>query len=548
MSQKQAYLKLTALFWYVVFPACTRSHDIFAPSLWHSARTAATAGTLSSSEDAGEPAEPPPMIAVGDGRLLGRWQGNTREFLGIPYAKAPVGALRFMPSEPAQAWSDTRDASAFGPACPQGKSSVAMSGPQSEDCLTLNVFTPRATPARPALPLLPVMVFIHGGAFVTGGSSSARAELLSDAGPVVVVTINYRLGALGYLSLPALDAARPGLPSGSDGIRDQQLALQWVRDHVAAFGGDANNVTVFGESAGAMSACLHLLAPGSRSLRRRVILESGVCLSGSLAGNTKPESHALSQALVDALCAGQSDALACLRAQPLEALMNWGADRTMFGAGWGPTIEGEGGVLPDTPERLLGELDDAPALIVGVNKDEWAFFELTQRDREVSSLAQLTEAIEAVFGDRAAAIAAEYPAAVDEDAAEAYVQLMTDAKLRCPARTLARLAAAHGARPYVYSFEAVPAYHSSELDFVWGSALNPLLGRGPLQSAMQSYWTRFAIEGTPRADSAPEWPAYALGSEAYMTLVNEPAASAPFGPKCDFWDNLNRSGAAVAPL
>jgi para-nitrobenzyl esterase len=537
----------------VLLSDCSRSHDIDPPSL-SAADGRAGGGALTGNadaganeEDAGEPPAPPPLVQIANGPLQGKNVGDTREFLGIPYAKAPQGALRFAPPQAAERWMEMRDASTFGPACPQGKSTVAMMGPQSEDCLSLNVFMPAAALQGPALP---VLVFIHGGAFVTGGSGSTRPELLANAGPIVVVTINYRLGALGYLSLPALDASRPGAPSGSDGIRDQQLALRWVQDNIASFGGDPKNVSVMGESAGAMSACVHLLSPSSQALRQRVIMESGVCLSGSLAGNSKQKSSALSQALADELCAGQSDQLACLRAQPLDALMNWGYERTLFGAGWGPTIEGEGGVLPAAPEQLIARASMPAPFILGVNADEWAFFQLTSRDGKAANLSGLHDAIVYNFGEAAApAIEAQYPAPSDEEANEVYVQLMTDAKLRCPTRTFARLMAARGGSPYVYSFEATPAYHSAELEYVWGSPLLSAFGRGPLMQAMQGYWTGFAIDGRPHAAAAPDWPAYTREvAESYLVLNDELSSGAPFAPQCDFWDGLNSAGAGITPL
>jgi para-nitrobenzyl esterase len=167
-------------------------------------------------------------IETTEGPIMGKQVGVTREFLGVPYGKA----ARFSPPMAADSWSDTRDATQFGPSCPQPRSSLASMGVQSEDCLSVNVYAPGEAAGH-----LPVIVFIHGGAFVTGGSSQYDGKILSESG-VVVVTFNYRLGALGFLSLPALDETRDGAPSGSDGLRDQQLALHWVQDNIAAFGGD----------------------------------------------------------------------------------------------------------------------------------------------------------------------------------------------------------------------------------------------------------------------------------------------------------------------
>jgi para-nitrobenzyl esterase len=472
--------------------------------------------------------------------------GNVREFLGLPYAKPPIGRLRFAAAEPAEAWRDIRDATRFGPVCPQGKSPTAMTGPSAEDCLTLNVFAPQQAHGAAALP---VMVFLHGGAFVTGGSSAFHPESLAGVGPVVIVTVNYRIGALGFLSLPALDAARPGVASGSDGIRDQQLALRWVQKNIAAVGGDPHDVTVFGESAGSMSACLHLLAPSSQALRKRVIMESGTCLSGGMAAKTKEKSVALSQALADDLCPGAKDQLACLREQPIDALTDWGADHDIFGAGWGPTIEGEGGVLPEAPEQLLAKQNSLAPFIIGVNQNEWLYFQITGRDPVLTSIAALDDRIVALFGDQAARVEAQYPATSDAEANDAYVQLMTDIRLRCPTRTFARMAAARRATPHLYSFEEGPAYHSLELGYLFGDPLVLAFGGAPLSQAMQVYWTQFALNGAPDSVSPFAWPAYDRQSERYSKLADPPTASSGFAPQCDFWDDfVSSTGTVIAPL
>ena len=179
---------------------------------------------------------------------------GTRIFLGVPYGAPPVGALRFRPPQPASGWgATTRLATTFGPSCPQPAGALSAQGPQSEDCLSLNVYA-----AKRAINA-PVMVFIHGGGFVTGAGNQFDGQTLAEASNVIVVTINYRLGLLGLLALPELDAERGGTPSGNDAFRDQQLALAWVRDNIRAFGGDPANVTVFGQSAGADK---HLRAAG----------------------------------------------------------------------------------------------------------------------------------------------------------------------------------------------------------------------------------------------------------------------------------------------
>jgi para-nitrobenzyl esterase len=526
----------------VALSGCTVSHDLarlHAQNTNHlddmvmSSAPDAAASQLDASADASSPAVIPiPVIAIATGEMQGKLVGDTREYLGIPYAKAPVDALRFAPPQALSHWDGMLDVTAFGPSCPQGTSTVAIPGAQSEDCLTLNVFVPNSTTQTG----LPVMVFIHGGAFVTGGSSQTRGELLSDAGPVVVVTINYRLGPLGFLALPELDQARSNAPSGSDGIRDQQLALHWVHDNIEVFGGDPHNVTVFGESAGSMSACIHLVSPASSSLRQRVIMESGTCLSGGMAAKTRETGYALSQSLVSDLCGDTGDVLACLRNLPSDQLVGWGVGHDIFGAGWGPTIEGD--VLPDKPEVLLAHATDTPAFLIGVNKNEWLYFQLTGRDHMLTSVDDLNTAIETLFGDHASAVEAQYPADDDDDANDVYVDLMTDIRLRCPTRRLLRIAAGAGASGRAYSFEQGAAYHSAELSYVFGDAVRQAFAPDPLQDTMQAYWTAFARTGSPSAPDSPDWPVFDSQTSAYMTLLDPPTVATDFAANCDFWDQL----------
>ncbi|MBP6729758.1 MAG: carboxylesterase family protein, partial [Microthrixaceae bacterium] len=212
-------------------------------------------------------------VTIDSGPIEGKLVGSTRAFLGIPYAAAPVGDLRFRSPQPVEPWTDTRAYTEVGPGCPQSPVFVTT---VSEDCLTLNVWTP----AAPSSAALPVMVFLHGGAFVggSGGQINYDGQRLSESGRVIVVTINYRLGPLGFLSHPALAAEDPAhATSGMYGLEDQTAALAWVKANAAAFGGDPGNVTIFGESAGGISACLHLVMPASAGLFDRAIIESGPC-------------------------------------------------------------------------------------------------------------------------------------------------------------------------------------------------------------------------------------------------------------------------------
>lgn len=469
------------------------------------------------------------------GLVEGTLAGTVRAFLGIPYAKPPVGPLRFMPPEPPTAWSGVREVKAYGPSCPQPESVVAAPGTKSEDCLTLNVFTPRAATRK-----LPVMVWIHGGGFVTGGSNQYDGARLASEG-LVVVTINYRLGPLGFLSHPQLDAAR-SLPSGNDGLRDQQLALSWVHDNIAAFQGDPDNVTVFGESAGAISTCLHMVSPSTRGLARRFITQSGSCV-GNFLISSKQQSDALGMELSSALCAGAPDAIACLRGQEPSLLASWMIQRGISGPGWNPVVNPDDPLVPEPALSLIGAGKHVVGeVIVGTNENEWGLFG-TVLAVDASTKAKVEAIIDQSFPPYAAsALKAQYTAGVsDATATEAYKRLMTATMLRCPTRALARALIAKGSPVYLYSFEEGLAVHGFEIPYVFRTP-QPALGIldvEPLGGVMQGYWARFAESGDPNQPGTLDWPRFELESDRHMTFKNPPSVGQGlWRADCDLWESL----------
>jgi para-nitrobenzyl esterase len=524
------------------------------------------------------------QATITQGGLNGKAAGSTCEYLGVPFGAPPTGALRFMPPQPAAGWSTVRDATKAGPSCVQASSLLGAVGTQDEDCLSVNVYTPKVAPAQP----LPVMVFIYGGAFTSGSASLYDGQGLSEKGPVVVVTMNYRLGALGFLALPELDGQRSGKPSGSDGIRDQQLALQWVKDNIATFHGDASNVTVFGESAGSMSTCIHMVSPGSQGLANRYIMESGACVGKSTLLNTEAQAVALSNELGAAFCSaagdggaasagGPEDVLTCLRAQDPTKLMTWVPPATdvqtginallgnLLGPPFAPTVEGPGGVLPDLPANLIatGKFNKDATVLAGTNVNEWGLFVdlatnpilggSSSSPLNITTSAQLNQGMEKIFGtDGAQMLEAEYPS-TDATAAQVFVDLVTDYAFRCPTRDLAKAAMAQGTKNYyLYSYEIGPAWHSFELVPLFNVSQLVLLGAAmPSQGyvdQMQGYWTQFATTGNPSGPisaSAPAWPAYLPTNEQYMRLLDPtPMASVDLkSTQCDFWDNFNATPA-----
>jgi para-nitrobenzyl esterase len=507
------------------------------------------------------------MASVTQGALKGALATDTCEYLGIPYGVPPTGALRFMPPQPAAAWKGTRNATQLGATCMQASGlGAAGGGSASEDCLFVNVYTPQHLPAKP----LPVMVFIHGGAYTIGSGGQYDPRGLSEAGPVVAVTFNYRLGALGFLALPELDAQRTGAPSGSDGIRDQQLALKWVKDNIATFGGDPGNVTVFGESAGAMSTCIHIASPGSQGLAQRFLMESGSCVNGPLLG--KPaDRYELSGELLASVCPSDADggagALDCLRAASADAINAWTPSMAQLtalggtaaltgnalGAPFYPIVEGAGGVLPDTPENLIraGQFAKSATVAAGTNAHEWGLFAVTlaslgASNLQVTTVAQLQAGITQIFGaTRAAAVETQYQVnqATDAMAQQIYIDLVTDYTFRCPARDLARLMLAHGTSTfYLYLYDFGRSYHSDELPALFTiGGLGSLGGTPPtpaLAKDMKAYWTQFAATGSPNGPgTSVMWPEYATATDEHLVLADPPMAGSQLDMNnCDFWD------------
>jgi para-nitrobenzyl esterase len=477
------------------------------------------------------------LVTVAEGKLQGKLTGNTRLFLGIPYAEPPVGALRFQPPKPVAPWTTTRAATDFGAPCPQNPGALAAPGTQSEDCLSLNVFAPTGASK------LPVLVWIHGGAFIAGGSSQYDSARLAGEGPIVVVTLNYRLGALGFLSLSALDEARGDSPSGNDGIRDQQLALAWVKKNIAAFGGDPDNVTIAGESAGSQSACVHMVSPKSAGLGKRYILESGTCVGG-LPTRDKAAANATGQKLADALCPGAADVLACLRDKAPTDLISWGAMDGIFGAGWSPLADADDDVLPELPLATFARAGQNKGdLLLGTNKNEWGLFlAIDSSAPPINSVASFNAAVEKQFGATVSPALEQHYAPTDDTAQASFVQLMTDAVFRCPARGLARAVSAGGSKVFLYSFEEGTAYHAFEIPYVLGvpnAQLSAATLVEPARASIQAYWRQFAKVGDPNVAGQPTWPAYTQAGDQNMTLqaasvVNTNLAQAD----CDFWSTV----------
>jgi para-nitrobenzyl esterase len=497
-----------------------------------------------------------PVIATASGPLAGLASGATCTYQGVPFAAPPVGPLRWKPPQPPASWTSPRP-SAPASGCPQVASPFGAAS-TTEDCLYLNVWAPPSALTGKGTSPAPVMVFVPGGAFEWGSGTFELYDgtKLAAATGNIVVTINYRLGALGFLSNPALRAEDPAHPSaGNYAFEDQVAAFQWVKKNAGAFGGDASNVTIFGESAGGTSMFLHLVSPKSRGLFDHVMIESGWAPYGS---------GALTQAVADANGATLAAALgckatlapaallACLRAaSPTDLLdavtVKGGGVQAPTGVDWLPVVDGFD--LPDDPRKLFasGAFTKVPTLI-GNNENEGTLFVLLATPTSNTSYVALEEA---QWPGQGAAIAEEYPIASFGGSYDAAASAaLTDGSFLCAGRRVARAIASAGAPTFRYDFDhaikfllpGLGAFHGSELLFVFGnkietSSLQP--DELPLSQAMMGYWGGMAASGNPNGMGRFAWPAYTLGTEPEivldLTLSTETELKKA---QCDFWDAL----------
>ena len=488
-------------------------------------------------------AEPQPIaldVAVTGGVVRGvigePARPGLRQYHGIPYAAPPVGELRWAPPAPVAPWDGVLDASAPGPVCiqrthvgvafydpPEG----ATLPPQSEDCLTLNVWTE----ARHVAELRPVMVWIHGGGLQAGSGSMQSGHLLAKHG-AVVVTINYRLGRLGFLSHPGLSAS--GGVSGNQGYRDQIQALEWVRDNIANFGGDRDNVTIFGESAGAYSVSVLQASPLARGLFHRAIGQSGGAfhpMTHRMAPRTySPAAESVGLEFADALLAGQEDrSVAALRRVPAARILEVAESSPLFNTfEYLTTVDGE--VLPDDVGTIFaaGRQADVPVL-VGSNADEGTAL-LAHFTRFMGTgIAGFETFAAGMLPEAQGEIATVYPADTDSSAMEAWANLFTDLTFTYPQRAWARSMGPLRSDAYLYWFTWVPpipgseaygSFHGSFQMYIFGDlhAFNavPTDADRRMADVLARTWVRFARTGDPNGGELPAWPAHTRGNEAYL--------------------------------
>lgn len=495
-----------------------------------------------------DPAASSRIVTIGDGTVRGVVSARGQAFLGIPFAAPPVGELRFAPPAAVIPWREVRAADRIGAACPQP--ALLVAGNSAEDCLTLNVYAPHNAGKGV---VFPVMVWLYGGALAIGSNAQYDPSILAERQGVIVVVPNYRVGVLGFLAHPALRG--PG--EGNYGVLDQQAALLWVKRNIAAFGGDAGNVTLFGESAGALSTCVHLLLPGSRELFQRAILQSDSCAQPD---TTLPRAEAEAGGLMmarDLGCNDERTALACLRRVPETKLYRATSHRRGNGGrdGWAPMTGGD--VLPGPPYQAFSAGGGAVVpVLMGSNHDEGRLFanfktfslSLGTRKAYEDTVAS------AVPGD-IAPVLKEYADVAANSYYRAFADIVTDSHFSCPILTMNRLLGGRAAF-YAYEFDdprapislprapftpAMGSYHAAEIAYVFQRpwALSDPRDFDDKQQALagriQRAWGAFAH--TSRPSATPAWQVFD-GARPYALSVRQTGYVEDFAVRhrCAFWN------------
>jgi para-nitrobenzyl esterase len=499
-----------------------------------------------------------PVVATKSGKIEGKFENGLYIFRGIPYAAPSVGELRWLPPQPVKKWDGIRQAREFGSIAPQtvmpvGPFGQAPQPPQSEDCLYLNVWTPGLDDAR-----RPVMVWIHGGAFTIGSGSDIMYDtgILPRRGNVVMVSMNYRLGTLGFLRLKDVTGGK--IPAtGNEGLLDQVLALKWVKDNISDFGGDPDNITVFGESAGAMSIGSLMSMPSAKGLFHKGILESG---SGDFAisledanfnGRLFLETAGIKENDVKALRALTPPQLLEIEKKMIAGRLGRGKNpEVTFTV---PVIDKD--IIPEDINRLArqGYSKEITAL-VGTNLNEWKLFTMMEpgfdKIDEVGVLDRLSKVMSA---DAVKALVSAYrqirtKRGEPTSPAEIFTAIFGDFMFRMPGIKLVEAQQANKQAAYSYLFTwkspamggVLGACHGLEISFVFGTLNDMFSGTGPeadnLAKCMQDAWLAFARTGDPSCESIGKWPVY--GSKRTTMILDKDChvEAAPYDEERQAWD------------
>jgi para-nitrobenzyl esterase len=500
-------------------------------------------------------------VTIDTGKLHGDAQGEVVSFKGIPFARPPVGELRWKPPQPAAKWQGVRDAAGYGADCmqvPFPSDAAPLGMKPAEDCLYLNVWRP----AHAAGKKLPVLVWIYGGGFVNGGSSPA----VYDGSPfardgVIFVSFNYRLGRFGFFAHPALSAQKPGAPLANYAIMDQIAALKWVRRNIAAFGGNSDNVTICGESAGGMSVHILMTSPAAVGLFQKAIVQSGggranLMHGRPLAGGANSaEAVGIAFARQSGVEGTDAQALQKLRTLPAEALLNGLNMATMAAAAatyvGGPVLDGQ--IMAAEPALLYAEGKAAHVpLMVGANSLDIGFMQ-----------GKTVDELLAQFGTNADKARTAYEVKSDDDVRKVASRMGGDQMMGEPARHVARTLTAHGQPVYEYRFSYVAeslrqqwpgAMHATDIPFAFDTAAarygNDLTAQDAAAAhTMHAYWVAFAASGKPEVTGQPAWPAYDAKSDFIMDFTNTgPVGSAdPWQARLDLAEAFNLAHEPAAP-
>ncbi len=505
-----------------------------------------------------------PIVQTHYGAVQGVVVAGINDFLGIPYATPPVGALRWTAPTPPAPWTNTLQATSYSAYCPQGFSEIGPGG-GSEDCLYLNVQTPAAATGTSNLP---VMVWIHGGGLTTGSGQEYDGTGLINTGNVVYVSFNYRLGLLGFLGLPALARQDQHGSSGNYGLLDQQAAIAWVRQNIAAFGGNPNKITIFGESAGGQSTIDQLVSPLLGNVSAAII-ESGAY---ARALPTQAQAQTQGQAVAAAVNCGPAN-LPCLRNVPATTLVNLADTSTTISIA--PNVDGY--VLPQQPflAYAAGAFPHIP-IIDGTNHDEYRLF--VSEDEILSgtpwSAAQYYSLIQDTAGSYASQVEAEYPLQNYTNPGYATAALATDYAFSCGAVVLDALIAQYTTLyayeltdanvpniflPYDPNMPSLGDSHAAELPYLFPAFKNTFLNLGPAQftpsqlnlaGGMRASWTSLARYGRPLNPRGGSWQPYNVASHDFLSL-HAPSTSMEYGffqfHNCSFWGPLLLAEAGLPP-
>ena len=496
--------------------------------------------------DSNQPVTPTPVVKMQSGDVRGKIVGDVYQYLGIPYAAPPVGDLRWSPPQPHVSWNGVLETIRTRSSCPQLGVPGSLKVYGSEDCLYLNIYAP-----KPAISPRPVMVWIHGGSFLAGSGAPFDGGNFVHDGNIIVVTINYRLGVLGFMANRNIAAADAHHTAGNYGLLDQQAAIRWVIDNIAAFGGDPHNVTLSGESAGAMSIGFLMVAPSANGTFQRAILESGPFLQKL---QTLEQAEVHGEEIATKLGCDKATAIAkCMRSKTTEQVVDSAPSDPLSWAQliWDPIADGV--LIPSQPAEAIaaGRVSKVP-IINGSNRDEGT---LMFAYGQPVTAEQYDHAMRYFLGSRADEVLAAYPIAHYPDATLAAAAANGDSFLSCRINNagvmLAPLMPVYqyefndpNAPPWFFKNAKIPlgSFHSAEIQYVFGSiAKDPAAtpAQVKLADAMRGYWIRFITSGDPAG--TPRWTPYKASDPKRILFTPD---SITFEPDfttihhCGLWDTI----------